>query len=223
MPLDPSRRFPVMCLTQDGTGIPHAEQAARLCAAGARWIQLRMKGAARADWLAEAVAAVRACRTHGAVLIVNDSVEIALESGADGAHLGLLDMDWREARRLLGPDRILGGTVGSRADALRAAQCGCLDYAGVGPLRFTATKRKLAPVLGIGGVRAIIGDIRRIPAWVIGGVQPADLPGLRGAGAAGAAVSSHLYLEGRIEENLRAFLEAWGPPVPAAPEPVSSP
>jgi len=179
MPLDPQGRFPVMCLTQDGTGIGHAEQAARLCAAGARWIQLRMKGAGREAWLAEAAAAARACRRHGAVLVVNDSVDVALESGADGAHLGRLDAAWSEARRRLGPDRILGGTVGSAADARRAARSGCLDYAGVGPLRFTATKGNLAPVLGFGGVRAIIGQLRGIPAWVIGGVLPADLPALR--------------------------------------------
>jgi thiamine-phosphate pyrophosphorylase len=210
-----------MCLTQDGIGIAHAGQAARLCAAGARWIQLRMKGATRAAWLAEAAAAAAACRGHGAVLIVNDSVDIALESGADGVHLGGLDADWREARRRLGPNRILGGTVGSRGDALRAAASGCLDYAGVGPLRFTPTKRNLSPVLALEGVRRVIADLRGIPAWVIGGVLPADLPALRGAGAAGAAVSSRLYAGGRIEENLRAFLDAWSLPAEPVPGPAS--
>lgn len=223
MPLDPRRRFPVMCLTQDGTGLAHAEQAARLCAAGARWIQLRMKGASRAAWLAEAAAAARVCRRHGAVLVVNDSVDIALESGADGAHLGGLDGDWAEARRLLGAGRILGGTVGSASDARRAVRSGCLDYAGVGPLRFTATKRNLAPVLGPDGVRALVGELGGIPAWVIGGVLPADLPGLRTAGAAGAAVSSRLYQGGLIEENLREFLEAWARPAEAVPDRVSIP
>jgi len=212
MPLDPRSRFAVMCLTQDGIGLPHAEQAGRLCAAGARWIQLRMKGATPASWLAEAAAAVAACRSHGAVLIVNDSVEIALESGADGVHLGGPDADYRDARRRLGSARMLGGTVNNRPDALRALAAGCLDYAGVGPFRFTPTKRNLAPVLGPGGVRALIADLRGIPAWVIGGITPADLPGLRAAGAAGAAVSSRLYLEGRLEENLRAFLDAWNMP-----------
>src|ERR1035441_6112168 len=100
------------------------DEVCRLCAAGARWIQLRMKGATRAAWLAEAAAAAAACRRHGAVLVVNDSVEIALESGADGAHLGGLDADWREARQRLGPGRILGGTVGSRGGALRAGRSG---------------------------------------------------------------------------------------------------
>jgi thiamine-phosphate pyrophosphorylase len=209
MPLEPQSRFPVMCLTQDGTGVPHAEQAARLCAAGARWVQLRMKDASPAQWLEEASAAAEVCHGHGAILIVNDSVEIALASGADGAHIGSLDGGWSEARSALGPDRILGGTVNNPADAERAVSSGSLDYAGVGPLRFTSTKRGLAPVLGIGGVRRLVADLRGIPAWVIGGVAPEDLAELWGAGAAGVAVSSSIHCRGCLEENLRAFLAAW--------------
>jgi len=212
MPLDPERIFPVMCLTQDGFGMTHREQARRLCAAGARWIQLRMKGAARPAWLAEARAASAVCRAHGAVLIVNDSVEIALESGADGVHLGSRDAGWGEARRVLGPGRILGGTVNNAGDAARAAASGSLDYAGVGPLRFTPTKKALAPVLGLSGVRDLVAGLRGLPAWVIGGVEPGDLPGILEAGAAGAAVSSPLYRDGRIEDNLRLFLGACARP-----------
>jgi len=217
MPLDPEARFPVMCITLDGVGLTHAEQARRLCAAGARWVQLRMKGAARGPWLAEALGAARACREHGAVFIVNDDVGIALESGADGVHLGSLDAGWPEARRALGPGRIVGGTVNGDADAERAAASGCLDYAGVGPLRHTGTKANLPPVLGIEGVRRLIGRLRGIPAWVIGGVEAADMADIAWAGAAGAAVSSALFRGGRVEENLRALAAAW----PRSAEPAA--
>jgi thiamine-phosphate pyrophosphorylase len=209
MPPEQLARFPVMCLTQDGTGLSHAEQAARLCAAGAKWVQLRMKDAPRERWLEEARAAAATCHRHGAVFIVNDSVEIALASGADGAHLGRLDGAWGEARRALGPDAILGGTVNDAADAARAVASGCLDYAGVGPLRFTPTKRRLAPVLGIDGVRRLVAELGVIPAWVIGGVVPGDLAALREAGAAGVAVSSALQRGGHLEANLLSFLAAW--------------
>jgi thiamine-phosphate pyrophosphorylase len=208
-----------MCLTQDGLGIPHAEQAARLCAAGARWIQLRMKGAGRAGWIAEARAAAGACHAHGAILIINDSAEVAVESGADGAHLGSADGDWALARRVLGAARVLGGTVNTVDDARRAARSGCLDYAGVGPLRFTQTKRGLAPVLGLEGVRKLLAELGGLPAWVIGGVEPGDLPAIFRAGAAGAAVSSWLHRGGLLEENLRALLGAW----PASPAAVRQP
>jgi thiamine-phosphate pyrophosphorylase len=223
MPPDPRLRIPVMCLTGDAAGIPPAAQAGRLCTAGARWIQLRMKGAAHSRWLAEARAAVDACRGHGAILIVNDSVAVALESGADGVHLGGNDGDWAEARRALGPDRILGGTVNSADDARRAVASGCLDYVGIGPLRFTATKVNLAPVLGLGGIRGLIAGLRGLPAWAIGGVTPADVRGLQGAGAAGVAVSSYLYRGGHIEENLSEFLRAWPAESVPSPEPASLP
>jgi thiamine-phosphate pyrophosphorylase len=215
MPLDPQRIPAVMCLTQDGLGVSHASQVARLCAAGAGWIQLRMKAAPLPDWKAEAVRAVAECRRHGAVLIVNDSVDVALDSGADGVHLGSLDGAWAEARRRLGPGALIGGTVNTSADARRALEAGCLDYVGVGPLRFTATKLNLSPVLGLEGIRRLVRELAGLPAWAIGGVTPADLPGLRLAGAAGVAVSSFLYRGGPLEANLLSLLDAWGPREPA--------
>ncbi len=209
MPPDRPVLSPVMCLTQDREGLSHAEQAARLCAAGARWIQLRMKGAPPARWVEEARACVGACRLHGAILVVNDSVEVALESGADGVHLGSLDGDWSGARRRLGAGRIVGGTVNGTGDARRAVDSGCLDYAGVGPLRFTSTKEGLSPVLGFEGVFRLIGELGAIPAWVIGGVAAGDLPRLRRGGAAGIAVTSALHRGGMIEENLRELMSSW--------------
>src|SRR5581483_3462774 len=106
MPFELFQYFSVMCLTQDGLPFSHVEQAERLAAAGARWIQLRMKNTPADAWMATAHEAVAICRTHGAVCIINDSVEIALAAEADGVHLGSLDADWREARRRLGPQRI---------------------------------------------------------------------------------------------------------------------
>jgi thiamine-phosphate pyrophosphorylase len=211
MPLEAQQRFPVMAITQDGLALSHREQAERLCLAGARWIQLRMKRAAPDTCLASARAVVSVCHAHGAICIVNDSVEIALASGADGVHLGKLDLAWPQARARLGPDRILGGTVNNAADAARARADTDLDYVGVGPLRFTATKENLAAVLGLTGVRDLIAQLGDLPAWVIGGVTPSDLSALREVGATGAAVSSALYRDGRVEENFRAFSSAWEP------------
>ena len=209
MALDPSQRHPLMCITQSGIALGHAEQAAQLCAAGARWIQLRMKDAAPDVWLATAREVATTCRNYGAVCIINDSVDIALEVGANGAHLGRLDLEWREARRRLGPRRILGGTVNYDTDAQRARQAGCLDYVGVGPLRFTKTKKELAPLRGFDGIGTLLGLIGGLPAWAIGGVETADLPKLREIGATGAAVCSALFRGGNVAANVRSFLEAW--------------
>ena len=198
-----------MCITLDGLRLSHAEQAQQLCAAGAQWIQLRTKNAAPAAWLATAREVVAICHAHRAICIINDSLEIALATDADGVHLGSLDLGWREARHQLGSQKILGGTVNNLADAARVRDAGCLDYVGVGPLRLTMTKQKLAPVLGLVGVSELLCALGHLPAWVIGGVEPADLSSLRSAGAAGAAISSALFRDGRIAENLRAFRDAW--------------
>ena len=215
MSLDSAQYHPVMCITLDGLTLGHAQQAEQLCSAGARWIQLRMKHAVPDVWLATAREVVAICRAHSAVCIINDRVEIALAAGADGVHLGALDLDWSEARRRLGPRGILGGTVNHHADVARARAAGCLDYVGVGPLRFTATKQKLAPILGLAGVSELISALGELPAWVIGGVEPADLPALRSAGAAGVAVSASLFRGERTAENFLTFRAAW------AAQPVS--
>jgi len=225
VPLEPSQYCKVMCLTQDRLAAGPTEQAERLCSSGARWIQLRMKGAPHEAWLRTARAVVAVCRAHGAVCIVNDSLEVALESGADGVHLGRDDGDWEEARRRAGRRLLIGGTVNDSSDARRAVAADCLDYAGVGPLRHTATKAKLAPVLGFSGVRELIRELGGIPAWVIGGVQSEDAPGLLAAGAAGIAVSSALYRNGRVEDNILAFLAACASvthsPFPAGAPPIT--
>lgn len=198
-----------MAITQNGIALGHAEQAERLCAAGVRWIQLRMKETPPGAWLATAAQVAATCRSHGAVCIINDSVDIALEVGADGAHLGRTDLDWREARRRLGPSRLLGGTVNYLEEADKAVRSDCLDYVGIGPLRFTRTKKELAPLQGFDGIRALLARLGALPAWAIGGIEVADLPTLRAAGAAGAAVCSALLRDGAIAGNVRAFLDAW--------------
>lgn len=211
MPLSATQLHPLMCLTQDNLPMSHLEQTRRLCAAGARWIQLRMKRADAMAWLETAQAVVQVCRAHGAVCIINDSVEIALASGADGVHLGRQDGDWRVARQDLGPGRILGGTVNNSRDARRAAVADCLDYVGVGPWQYTTNKENLAPILGPEGVRALVRQLDGLPAWAVGGIEAADLPAVRATGAVGAAVSSALFHAGAVEANYRALAAAWEP------------
>lgn len=217
MPMFANRVHPILCITQDNLPLTHTEQARRLCAAGARSIQLRMKDADPAAWLATAVSVVEICRAHGAVCVINDSIDIALASGAHGVHLGRMDADWTAARKRLGSGRILGGTVNNADDAAAAVACGCLDYVGVGPWRFTKNKKSLAPVLGPDGVADLIRQLGGIPAWAIGAIEAADLPAVRATGAAGAAVSSALFRGGDVEQNYRALAAAW----PTAPRPQS--
>ena len=172
-------------------------------------MQFRHKGDTLENWTRLARDVVEVCRSFGAVCIVNDSVDVALASGADGVHLGKNDESWSAARARLGRSLLLGGTVNCEADAARAIKEGCLDYVGVWPLRFTTTKENLSPVLGLEGIRLLVAMMDGLPAWVIGGVVPADLPDLRLAGAAGVAVSSGLFRGGSVTENLREYELAW--------------
>jgi thiamine-phosphate pyrophosphorylase len=208
MLLEP-HKYSVMCITQDGLALSHEDQAERLCEAGARWIQLRMKNVALQKWINTACAVVSICREHGAVCIVNDSVDVAIAAAADGVHLGTADENWRDARRRLGRRMLLGGTVNNEKDARRAITAGCLDYVGIGPWRHTDTKKNLAPVLGIAGVRLLVAMVDGLPAWVIGGIEPADLADVRATGATGAAVASGLFRGGRLETNFKAYAAAW--------------
>ncbi|MFP4673523.1 MAG: thiamine phosphate synthase [Opitutales bacterium] len=203
-------KFPnIQCLTLDDVGRSHVEQVHELCRAGAEWIQLRMKQASDAD-VADAVReCLPLCRASGARLILNDRVQIALDAGADGVHLGKDDMPWQEARSLAGDRLLIGGTVNSEDDADAARDSACLDYAGVGPFRFTGTKKKLAPVLTASQWRNILRKLAPLPCYAIGGIRPEDLRQLRGFGVHGVAVSSILMAGASVEENYKALVEEW--------------
>ncbi len=200
---------PIQCLTLDGISMSHAEQVHALCLAGARWIQLRMKDASDAEAESVAAACLSICREVGCRLIINDRVELALRVGVDGVHLGSLDMPWAQARSLAGDDFIIGGTVNSVADAEAAVESGVLDYVGVGPYRFTSTKKNLAPVLSREDWGAIISVLGDLPAYAIGGIDAESMPDIRSLGVTGVALSSGMYRYADISGNYRQLIHAW--------------
>ena len=159
---------------------------------GCRWIQLRMKDATDNEVRPIAIKAQQLCRQYHASFIIDDRVVLVRELGADGVHLGKNDMPIREARQLLGPDFIIGGTANTFEDA-KAHYEASADYIGCGPFRFTTTKKKLAPVLGLEGYRSIIHQIREaridIPVVAIGGITKADIPAILQTGITGIALS----------------------------------
>jgi len=171
---------------------------------GCRWIQLRMKDASDDEVRPIAIEAQKLCRQYGAKFIIDDRVALVRELGADGVHLGKNDMPIREARRLLGPDFIIGGTANTFEDA-KAHYEASADYIGCGPFRFTTTKQKLAPVLGLDGYRHIISKLRaaniKIPVVAIGGITKADIPAILQTGITGIALSGTvLRADDPIEE-----------------------
>lgn len=160
--------------------------------AGCRLIQLRFKNGTKAEITELAKIAKVRCEFHEAKLIINDWVEIAHEIDADGVHLGLTDTTIGEARQLLGPEKIIGGTANTLEDVLQRVNERC-DYVGLGPFRFTTTKEKLSPILGLEGYRKTLQELAdrglSIPVYAIGGIELGDLEALKDTGVYGVAVS----------------------------------
>lgn len=176
---------------------------------GCRWVQLRMKEADETTFLSTAQEAVALCRSYQARLILDDRVEMVKRVGADGVHLGRKDMPADEARTLLGPDLIIGGTANTIDDVRRLHRQG-VDYIGCGPYRFTTTKQRLAPVLGLEGYRAIVEAMRRenilLPVVAIGGITRADLLPVLQTGVSGVAISGGILDAEQPDEETKAIL-----------------
>ncbi|MFC4874316.1 thiamine phosphate synthase [Negadavirga shengliensis] len=184
---------------------------------GCTWIQLRYKNSTPFEFH-HLAGRVRVLTSHyKATFIVNDNVLVAKENGADGVHLGLDDMSVRDARSILGPDKIIGGTANTWEDIAKRMAEKC-DYIGLGPYRFTQTKEKLSPVLGPEGYRKLLGKQKeagdRTPIYAIGGIREADLEGLMATGIYGVAISGEITrsadpknLIQRIYEKLEPTIE----------------
>ena len=160
---------------------------------GCRWIQLRMKDASKDVVEAEAVRVQQLCREYGATFIIDDHVELVKKLGADGVHLGKNDMPVAEARCFLGKEFIIGGTANTFNDVCMHVNSGA-DYIGMGPFRYTTTKKNLSPVLGLQGYKEILAQMKAkgitIPVVAIGGITLGDIKDVMRTGVSGIALSS---------------------------------
>ncbi len=193
--------------------MPVLAQIQALLSGGVRVLQLRLKrtqGAAAVALARQAVAQARAAR---ALLLINDRVDWALLSHADGVHVGEEDLRPEEARQLLGPQALVGVTVRSAEEA-QAARAAGADYVGLGPIFPPRSKQVEAPLLGLAGLARVV-VASPLPVVAIGGIGLASMRGVARAGAHGAAVVSDLLgaedIAGRArllqEEFLRGVQE----------------
>ena len=183
------------------------EQVEAALKGGATCVQLREKELDGAAFLEEAKVLAALCRRYGVPLIINDNVEVALASGADGVHVGQDDLTVEQVRRLAG-DRLIVGVSAHTVEQALAAQAGGADYLGVGAVFATATKSD-AHVLP----RETLAEICRavdIPVVAIGGIGEDNLLQLAGTGVDGAALVSAIFSAPDIEgqcRKLRALSE----------------
>lgn len=160
---------------------------------GCRSVQLRMKDASAVDVLKTARELKKLCDLYGADLYIDDYVDVAIQVSAKGVHLGKNDMAPDEARRVMGWGQIIGGTANTFEDIMRLGSQG-VDYIGLGPFRFTETKKNLSPILGLAGYARIIEQSMDagiyLPAVAIGGITAEDIPSIMRTGVSGIALSS---------------------------------
>lgn len=202
---------PVQFITHRTARYDYEQGALLALRGGCKWVQLRMKEATDEDVRPVARRLLSACRSEGAVLVLDDRVELARELELDGVHLGQHDMPVDAAREKLGQGFIIGGTANTAADVLRLWQQG-VDYVGLGPMRFTETKKGLSPVIGLEGYRQIMQELSghqgARPVCAIGGITISDVGPLLGAGVSGVAVSGCVLSADDPAEYMRKMINS---------------
>lgn len=185
----------IQYISQGATIEEQIQNCEHVLQAGCKWIQVRFKKANPADFRTVAKKVKELCQKKGATFIINDHIDVAKELDADGVHLGLTDSPIELARTILGPNKIIGGTANTLEDVLKRIEEKC-DYIGLGPFKFTSTKDKLSPILGVEGYTTILRQLpqKHIPIFAIGGIELNDIEEITSTGIDGIAVSGLLTL-----------------------------
>jgi thiamine-phosphate pyrophosphorylase len=179
--------------------------AAALLAGGADLLQLRAKGRDLATIRRVAETLIPLCRAAGIPLMINDLPALAAELGADGVHIGQDDGSLAEARKIIGPGKLIGRSTHSLVQA-RAALAEGFDYIGFGPLFPTPTKAGRAAI-GLRDIAAVEREVgARIPVFCIGGVKRANLTEVAAAGARRVVMVSDLLTAPDVKAATREAL-----------------
>ena len=184
------RFYPILdtsVLSSHGISLENAARSILSTDAGI--LQLRHKGFYSRDVFDQAAAIAQLCHDHGALFVVNDRADVAQLLDA-GLHLGQTDLPPADARRILGPDRIIGFST-HNAEQLRAAADEPVDYLAIGPIFSTSSKAKPDPIVGLDNLRAWRSLTTR-PLVAIGGITRATAPSVLAAGADSVAIISDL-------------------------------
>ncbi len=187
----------------------HAELVKNACNEGVQLIQLRMKEMSDNAKLETAISCIEICEQfEGVQLIINDDVHITEKIQAAGIHLGRQDTPVFQAKKTLGNKFIFGGTANTMEDCQELIQQQ-VDYIGLGPFRFTETKKNLSPILGTEGYSKVISQIgTSTPIYAIGGIQLSDITELMKTGIHGIAISSLISNDFKNIKKIQSLLNA---------------
>ena len=183
----------------------HVDAARAFLEGGVRIVQYRRKEGSIRVMLEEARAIRRLCNEYGAVFIVDDRVDIAILSDADGVHVGLDDAPVDEIRRRFG-GLIIGASASTVDEAVQGERAGA-NYIGAGSV-FPSPTRPDYRITGLDGLRSIVRSVS-IPVYAIGGITLESIPAIKATGAWGAAVISGILAAKDPVKMARAFVEAW--------------
>ena len=187
--------------------LSYVELARAILAAGAPFLQLRVKGQSTGRCVAIARDVKALTDRHHAQLIINDRPDIAKLVDAAGVHLGQEDIPVAAARQILGPHKIIGVSTHSVAQAEAAAREGVADYIGFGPIFSTTSKERPDPVQGLDGLRQV-RDRVALPLVAIGGITAATMGAVLAAGADAVAMIGEIVRAPDIEVRVRRLLAA---------------
>jgi thiamine-phosphate pyrophosphorylase len=190
----------------------HADNIREVLEAGCRLVQLRIKRQTEEEVLKQAMLVKTLCDAYDAKLIINDFPQVAKQVGAYGVHVGLVDMSITDVRAIVGSNMIIGGTANTFEHIQQRVAEGA-NYVGLGPYRFTITKEKLSPILGLEGYHRILEQCRdanvQLPIVAIGGIGIDDAPALFATGVHTIAMSGALTYSQHKKEMVNKITEAY--------------
>ncbi len=176
----------------------------QFAAAGLTWVQLRNKQAVSRELFEQACRFVELSRNHRLTSIINDRADIALFSGADGVHLGQEDLPVTHARKILGPDKIIGCSTHNLTQALEA-EASAADYVAIGPVFATTSKENADPIVSTQQLRHIRAQVKK-PLVAIGGITTQNAREIWALGLESVAVIRDLLQAESPGEQVRRFL-----------------
>ncbi len=199
-------------ITNTDCQVPVDQQVLAVIEGGCKWVQIRMKDASDDEIRKVVETVMPTCIEKEIFLLLNDRVELAKELNVGGVHLGKDDMPCSKARMILGPAAVIGVTANTFADVIAVSNLD-IDYYGIGPFAATSTKKNLAPVLGLEGVRKICFEMAEkeinIPHVAVGGIKYDDILPLLEAGVNGVAVSGAIAFAKDIVKETEKFVAAF--------------
>ena len=172
---------------------------------GATMVQLREKTLDTGEFIALALRLKEVLKPYGVPLVINDRVDVALACDADGVHIGQSDMPYEMARKLMGPDKIIGLSV-ENFDQVEQANSLDVDYIGISPVFATPTKTDTAAPFGLDGLRRAV-RLSKHPTVAIGGMNSSTAAEVMAAGTDGIAVVSAIVCAGSPREASRQLLQ----------------